>query len=73
LRVAREQGLAEGRAEGLAEGRAEGKSELLVAMVESRFGRLSESQAATLRGATSAELDQYAIRLMTATTVTDIF
>ncbi len=77
LRFAREEGLAEGRAEGRAEGlalgRAEGKSELLVAMIENRFGRLSESEVATLRGATSSELDQFAAKLMTATSVTDIF
>lgn len=68
LRFAREEGLAEGRALG----RAEGKSELLVAMIESRFGRLSECQLAILRGATSAELDQYAKNLLTAESVTDL-
>ena len=67
------QGRAEGRAEGREEGRAEGRAELLIALLRSRFGALSAEHEASLRAATAEQLDRWAARVFTVSSVDELF
>lgn len=68
-----EQIKAEGRAEGMAKGRAEGKAELLLRMLTVRFGSLPAPALERVRDAAPATLDGWAERLVTASSVDDVF
>jgi hypothetical protein len=69
----KEAGRAEGKIEGKAEGEAEGKAELLIRLITVKFGPLPQDLAARIRGAASAELDRIGERLLSATTLAEIF
>jgi predicted transposase/invertase (TIGR01784 family) len=64
-----EQGMLKGRAEG----RAAGKAELLGRQLRLKFGKLPEWVSAQLSQATPEELDLFAERLLTATTLDEVF
>lgn len=63
---------AEGLAEGLVRGQAVGARQLLRRQLELKFGPVSSETAARLDGASDAEIDQWAGRVLTADTVADV-
>jgi len=65
--------VAEGKAEGRAEGKAEGKAELLLKLLTSRFGPLSEAVRQRIAAASSAELDRLGERVLEAKDIDDLF
>jgi flagellar biosynthesis/type III secretory pathway protein FliH len=73
----RELGKAEGKVEGKAEGKAEGllagKRDLLVQQLEGRFGALPGECVVRIAQATSERLDCWALRLLRAATLADVF
>jgi hypothetical protein len=58
-----------GNEEGQAEGWAEGRAQMLLALLASRFGPLTEATQARVRGAQDAQLDAVAERIFTAQTL----
>lgn len=69
LAASREEGEAKGRAEGEAKGRAE----ILGMLLKLRFGPPSTATRARLAAATSAQLDTWAARVLTATSLDEVF
>ena len=67
------EGLAEGRAEGRTEGRMEGRRQQLEKMLLKRFGVLDPQIKALLQGASETELDRWALNLLDASTVGQVF
>ena len=65
--------IAEGKAAGRTEGRAEGRVEILLRLLQKRFGRTADEHAARLHGASIAELDRWALRLLDARTIDEVF
>jgi len=63
----------EGRAEGRLEGRAAGERLLLHRQLARRFGELPAYVLDRLEGATEAELESWADRILTASTLDDVF
>jgi predicted transposase YdaD len=70
-------GRMEGKAEGIIEGKLEGKLEEAAALaqrqLEARFGLLSPKIKKSLAKLTLPELEDLAIRLLTAKTITELF
>jgi flagellar biosynthesis/type III secretory pathway protein FliH len=66
------QGLAEGRTAGRSEGRTEGRMEMVLKLLESRFGPLTEASLTRVRGLQDAQLDAVAERLLTAQTLNEV-
>jgi len=64
--------LSQGRAEGKAEGKAEGRAELLAKLLTLKFGVLDDATVERLRAASTAELERWAERILTATTLDDV-
>ena len=58
-----------GKEEGQAEGWAEGRAQMLLALLASRFGPLTEATQVRVRGAPDAQLDAVAERIFTAQTL----
>ncbi len=69
---ARELGKREGREEGREEGRAQGRAELLLKLLRLKFGKIPRSAAQRVRRASLDELDRWAERVMTASTLEDV-
>lgn len=69
----RADGKAEGRAEGRAEGKAEGEARMLSRLLAQRFGKLPAGTRAHLRGAAIPDLERWASRLFTATSLDEVF
>ena len=69
------QGLAQGREQGLAQGLAQGRIAALRALLTFKFGSqaLDASYEARLHAATSAVIDQYLQRALTADSVAAVF
>jgi predicted transposase YdaD len=71
------QGLAQGRAQGMAEGKAEGKAEeavsLLQRQIAARFGTLSPTTKRRLAKLTLPELEDLAVRILSANTLNELF
>jgi hypothetical protein len=63
------QGKTEGQAEGKAEGKAEGRVEIILKVLEFRFGPLTEANQTSVRGAQDAQLDTVSERMLTAQTL----
>jgi hypothetical protein len=59
--------------EGAAKGRVEGRVELLLALLTERFGRVREAVRERLQRGTEAELTRWAVRVLRAETVDDVF
>lgn len=71
--VTTEQQLIErGRTEGRVEGRAEGRAELLLKQLDLRFGTVPTDVVDRLRGASASQLDLWAERVLTATSLDDV-
>jgi hypothetical protein len=72
-----DKGLAEGRDKGLAEGREKGVTEgrvtFLLSLLEARFGLLPDSVRDLVMGGTPEQLEQWALALLTATHLSDVF
>jgi hypothetical protein len=59
----------QGKAAGVIEGRAEGRVEIILKLLATRYGAVSEAVGAHIRTAGSTELDDIAERLLSARTV----
>ena len=60
---------AQGKAEGTAEGQTQGQIALILKLLAARYGKVSQSAEAHVRGASSTELDRIAESLLTASTL----
>jgi predicted transposase YdaD len=69
----RAQGRSQGRAQGRAEGRAQGKVELILRQLTARFGPPPAEVTARVRSAPSAALDRWAVRILDARTLAEVF
>ncbi|MFE7718014.1 DUF4351 domain-containing protein [Nocardia rhizosphaerihabitans] len=69
----RAEGRVEGRVEGRAEGRVEGEAKVLIRQITRKFGIPSAQVADTVRSAGTAQLELWADRILTATTLDEIF
>ena len=76
LRGAREDGLAEGLRQGLEQGLEQGQQEgernILVRLLQKRFGPLSDAQRARIQSASSAEIEAWSERLFDASTAAEV-
>jgi len=61
------------RDEGREEGRKEGRRELLRQLIVARFGDLDAAAEAAVHSAGAAQLDQWAVRIIDAATLADVF
>jgi len=61
------------REEGRAEGRAERGAELVLKQLRLKFGELDADTVTRVRGATEADLDLWAERVLTAGNLADVF
>jgi len=73
LEQGREQGLEQGREQGLEQGREEGQRELLLDMISDRFGAIPAEIEARVRSARSDDLRLWTKRLLSASSLSDIF
>ncbi|MFI1462971.1 Rpn family recombination-promoting nuclease/putative transposase [Nocardia carnea] len=64
---------AEGRAEGRVEGRAEGEARVLLKLLAAKFGTLPAETVDRVRSADTDELETWTPRVLTATTLNEIF
>lgn len=64
---------AEGKAEGRAEGKAEGIAETFLKLARSKFRRVPKEQQAQVRAATLPQLDIWLNRILTATSLNEVF
>jgi hypothetical protein len=64
---------AEGRVEGEAKGRAEGRAETLTQLLTQKFGPLLDSAVAKLRTASIEQLEGWTGRVLSATTLDEVF
>lgn len=60
-------------ARGQAKGRAEGRAEMLVRLLTRKFGPLPDAAQTKITTASVQRLDEWADRLLTATTLDEIF
>jgi hypothetical protein len=65
-------GKAEGLADGWAEGRAEGRAEIILLLLASRFGPLTEATQARVHCAQESQQDALLERLLTAKTLEEV-
>jgi hypothetical protein len=61
------------RAEGRAEGEAKGRAETLTQLLTQKFGPLPESAVAKLHAASTEQLEGWTGRVLSATTLDEIF
>ena len=73
IRQGRKEGKAEGRAEGKLEGKIEGAAALAEHQLTARFGPLSAGTKKRLAKLTLPELEDLAVRLLTAKNITELF
>jgi hypothetical protein len=73
LHLAKREGFAEGEASGEARGLAKGQQSLLIRQLRQKFGPLSSEHEIRLRSADEAELSLWADRVLTATTIEEVF
>ena len=64
---------AKGKAEGHAEGHAEGRAELLLRLLDARFGPLPIAVVARVHAAPAADLERWAIAVLTARDLDAVF
>ena len=64
---------AEGRVEGEAKGRAKGRAETLTQLLTQKFGALPESAVAKLHTASTEQLEGWTGRVLSATTLDEVF
>ena len=63
----------QGRAEGRAEGRMEGQVEIVLSMVENRFGRIPPAVGQRIAALKPAQLKRVGLRLLDAQRIEDLF
>jgi flagellar biosynthesis/type III secretory pathway protein FliH len=68
----RRRGIEIGRQEGRQEGQQEGELKLLCRQIEKRFGAIPASVTETLRGKSAAELEELGLRLLDASSLTEL-
>ncbi len=68
-----EKGLQQGRQEGRQQGRQEGEAALLQSLLARRFGALPDSVRIRLDGATVEQLESWAIKVLDAQSLDEIF
>jgi flagellar biosynthesis/type III secretory pathway protein FliH len=73
LREGREQGLAKGLEKGMTEGRRQGEVQLLRTMLTRRFGTLPAQIEERLEGASEAELEAWAGRILDGAALDELF
>ena len=66
-------GLQEGRQEGLQEGRQEGEANILVGLLEAKFGELDDATQDRVRKADDATLQTWSLRVLTASSLEEVF
>ena len=66
------EGEARGEARGLAQGQAQGKAELVLRQLTLRFGALPQAARSRVATATTEELDLFAERVLTASTLDQV-
>jgi hypothetical protein len=69
----RTEGEAKGRTEGEAKGRTEGEAKLLSKQLTLKFGPLDDATTQRLRAASTAEIELWAERILTADSLDDVF
>ena len=69
----RQQGREEGFVEGEAKGQARGRAAILLTQLALKFGAPSASTRQRVAAATIAELDAFAVRVLSAQTVHEVF
>jgi hypothetical protein len=57
---------------GLLQGHQEGRADLLLALLEQRFGPLSEATVTRVRAGTATDLDRWALAVLAAPTLDDV-
>lgn len=67
------EGVAKGVAQGMAKGVAKGRTELVLKLLNLKFGKLSARTKKRVSSATAAELDGFAERILTATTLGEVW
>ena len=77
MSIAVEQWKAEGKAEGIqigvAKGKAEGKADMLLRFLRLRFGVVPETTLATVMGASEDQLNEWAEKVLDASTLEGVF
>lgn len=68
-----QEGIKKGRKEGRQEGVKEGESTLLLRLLEHKFGKVSEKYHLIVQSADTDSLQEDAERVLTATTMSEIF
>lgn len=68
-----EMDLAASREAGLADGLAQGRVEVLLALLQQRFGPLSAAVGSRVRAASTVQLDTWLGRILTARSLDDLF
>ena len=70
-------GRAEGRAEGIEEGRAEGieegRAQILIKMLQLKFGQVPAERLESIHAGTDTQIEQFIQRIFTATSLDEIF
>lgn len=64
--------VAQGRDQGRQEGRREGERAVLLRQLRARFGELPEAAVARIEAAESVALEQWAERVLSATTLAEV-
>jgi predicted transposase YdaD len=73
LKRGREQGLQRGLEQGLEQGLESGRRSLLLTQLEHRFGTVPAEMLEQIDAATSEQLDSWALRLLSASSLDDVF
>ena len=77
IQKGRDEGITVGKAEGLAEGKSEGLTEgharVFIALFEKKFGPMSDAVLARVTSASADQLLRFSERLLSATTLDDVF
>ena len=72
-RIGIEKGIQQGIQQGVAKGVGQGEAKLLRLLIQQRFGPLSDETEARLAQAAPEQLEAWALQVLTATTLDDIF
>jgi hypothetical protein len=72
-RIGIEKGIQQGIQQGVAKGVGQGEAKLLRLLIQQRFGPLSDETEARLAQAAPEQLEAWALQVLTATTLDDVF
>ena len=68
----RKKGVCQGIEKGIEKGRAQGQAELLIALLEAKFGPVAESVQVRVKAAELGELTAWGTRVLTAKTIAEV-